>query len=376
VREVVTVSIWLTIGLVVAWVVLVVVRSPSADAGDQLAARIDLVIAETLLAERVQSFAYWICSVCTLLVIGGTIFRFFVVPPHVGVVGPDGTVHAQTRRPAGGNVGEATLRGAAVVGIVAAAFLVPLRTIALSGGRISAARDTDALWFVLDSRFGDAAVLRIAGLSILLLALADGPRLWRGGASRVGQAGRETLTDRATRRRATFVCGTLVVLLGYAMTGHPQATNPWVVHVAAQWVHITVAAAWFGGVTFLGIELRQQWRKGSARYTGEVVGRFSSMAEVTIIVAAVTGVLLANSQIHDPTAVLQSAYGRAFVGKMIALGVVLAIGGYNQQRLVPAIVERDEEAAWDHMRKALVFEVTLIALGVLLMTAAMTSGGI
>jgi putative copper export protein len=273
-------------------------------------------------------------------------------------------------------VAESTLRGASVVGIVAAAFLVPLRTIALSGGRISAAQDTGLLWFVLNSRFGDSAVLRIAGLSILLLALADGPRLWRGGAARAGRAGRESVTDRATRRRATFVAGTLVVLIGYALTGHPQATDPWLVHVAAQWVHVTVAAAWFGGVAFLGIELRQQWRKGSARYTGEVVARFSSLAEVTIVVAAVTGVLLANSQIHDPTAVLQSAYGRAFVGKMVALGAVLAVGGYNQQRLVPAIVDRDEQSAWDHLRRSLVVEVTLIALGVLLMTAAMTSGGI
>jgi putative copper export protein len=73
--------------------------------------------------------------------------------------------------------------------------------------------------------------------------------------------------------------------------------------------------------------------------------------------------------------VLESAYGRAFVGKMIALGIVLAIGGYNRQRLVPAIVEREERDAWDHLRRAVVVEVALIALGVLLMTAAMTSGG-
>ncbi len=166
------------------------------------------------------------------------------------------------------------------------------------------------------------------------------------------------------------------MLLGYARTGHPQATNPWMLHVAAQWAHVTVAAAWFGGVAFLAIELRQQWRRGSARYTAEVIARFSSMAEVTIILASITGVLLANSQIHDPTAVLQSAYGRAFVGKMVALGVVLALGGYNQQKLVPAIVERDEPDAWDHLRRAVATEVAIIALGVLLMTAAMTSGGI
>jgi copper resistance protein D len=374
-REAGRVGVGLLVGLVVGWVVLVVVRSPTADAGDQLASRIDLVIAETLLAERVLSFSYWIGSVSTLLVIGGAIFRFWVVPPHIGVVGDDGVVHAQTRRPGGGNIADATLQGAAVVGVVAAVFLVPLRTIALSGGRVAEATDPGALWFVATSRFGDSVVLRIAGLAILLLALSDGPRLWRGEAG-LGGTGREMLLGRATRRRLVFVAGLVVVLLGYAMTGHPQATNPWVVHVAAQWVHVTVAAAWFGGVCFLAIELRQQWRRGSARYTGEVVGRFSAMAEVTIILAALTGVLLANSQIHDPMAVLESAYGRAFVGKVVALGIVLVIGAYNQQRLVPAIVERDEPDAWDHLRRALVFEVVLIALGVLLLTAVMTSGGI
>jgi len=230
---------------------------------------------------------------------------------------------------------------------------------------------------VLNSRFGDSVVLRVSGLAILLLALADGPRLWQGPSASASAAhGRQALLDRATRRRLTFVAGLVVVLLGYARTGHPQATNPWMLHVAAQWAHITVAAAWFGGVAFLAIELRQQWRRGSARYTAEVIARFSSMAEVTIILASITGVLLANSQIHDPTAVLQSAYGRAFVGKMVALGVVLALGGYNQQKLVPAIVERDEPDAWDHLRRAVAVELAIITLGVLLMTAAMTSGGI
>jgi copper transport protein len=172
-----------------------------------------------------------------------------------------------------------------------------------------------------------------------------------------------------------FVLGTLIVLASYTLIGHPQATAPQIVNVPAQLIHVMVAAAWFGGVTFLGVELRHQWRTGSARYTAEVVARFSAMAEVTIVVAAVTGVVLANSQIHAPTAVLESAYGRAFVGKMIALGIVLAVGGYNQQKLVPAIVERDEPAAWDHLRRAVFVEIGLIALGILLMTAAMTSGG-
>ena len=32
-------------------------------------------------------------------------------------------------------------------------------------------------------------------------------------------------------------------------------------------------------------------------------------------------------------------------------------------------------AAWDHLRRAVFVEIGLIALGILLMTAAMTSGG-
>ena len=314
------------------------VRSPSAGAGDALAARIDLLIAETLLAERVQSFAYWIGSVCTLLVIGGDL-PLLRDPAPLGVVGGRGRPR-QTRRPGASNAAGPHCE-TAVIGIVATAFLIPLRTIALSGGEVSAATDGNALWFVLTSRFGDSAVLRIAGLAICYYcwptgaAVAGGPAVGRG-----PPVQQEPLVGRAGRRRAAFVPGTLVVLLGYARTAtRRRPTRGW--YVAAQWLHITVAAAWFGGVAFLGIELRQQWRRGRPG-TRPRWWPASSLAEVTIVVAWITGVLLANSQIHDPTAVLQSAYGRAFVGKMVALGVVLAVGGYNQQRLVPAIVERDE----------------------------------
>jgi hypothetical protein len=55
---------------------------------------------------------------------------------------------------------------------------------------------------------------------------------------------------------------------------------------------------------------------------------------------------------------------------------VAGIGGYNHSRLVPAIVERDDAIAWRHLGWTTAAEATLIVVGVLVMTAAMTSGGI
>jgi hypothetical protein len=58
------------------------------------------------------------------------------------------------------------------------------------------------------------------------------------------------------------------------------------------------------------------------------------------------------------------------------VGLVAAIGGYNHSRLVPAIVERRDTVAWRYLGWTTAAEATLIVVGVLVMTAAMTSGGI
>jgi putative copper export protein len=171
------------------------------------------------------------------------------------------------------------------------------------------------------------------------------------------------------------VVGGLVILLSYAIVGHPQATRPAILFVPIQCVHVVAVSTWFGGVAFLAIELRHQKREGTARDFAEVVRRFSTVAGVVIAVAGLTGLAMASSQLESLEALRETAYGRALMVKVSVLAIPVAIGGYNRQRVVPAVVNRDEPSAWRHLRVTLVLETVFIAMGVLLATAAMTSGG-
>jgi putative copper export protein len=307
------------------------------------------------------------------------------------------------------SAGLRVLRAAAMVGIAAGLASLPLRAASVSDAGFPAAWDLETLRFVLTGRFGDAALVRIAGLALLagfLPVLPIGPASRRpepdgpGGAGPYGSANGHRLTgrrprgrrvrgrgaraarayvggvaDRLVLERIACLVGGLIVLLSYAIVGHPQSSAPSFVLIPAQCIHVAVVSTWFGGVTFLALELRHQRRDGTARGFGEVVARFSTVASVTVALAGATGATMAWSQLHTLDALTSTAYGRALLAKLTVLAVPLALGFYNRQRLVPAIVGRDEAAAWRQIRLTLTLEALFIALGVLLATAAMTSGG-
>lgn len=94
-----------------------------------------------------------------------------------------------------------------------------------------------------------------------------------------------------------------------------------------------------------------------------------------MVLVVVSGAVLTAGQVRLREAFWTTPYGKALVAKLAFVAVVLAVGGYNRQRVVPAVAEHDDEAAWRHLRVTCVVESVVIALGVLLMTAAMTSGG-
>jgi len=141
-------------------------------------------------------------------------------------------------------------------------------------------------------------------------------------------------------------------------------------------VHVTAAAVWFGGGALLALEIQRRWRHDSPRAMAETIDRFSTLAGVSVALVTITGIVLAHSQLASPESLVTSHYGRALLVKLAFVGLVAAIGAYNHSRLVPAIVERSDTVAWRHLGWTTAAEATLIVVGVLVMTAAMTSGGI
>ena len=345
----------------VAVVVLVAARWPAARATGASPA-VDLAVVRALQADRVMSVATWIEYVATLTALGGAAFRLFVSRPAL----------------AGRGTPERVLLVTAVAGAAACVATLPLRAVVVGRGGLRAAVDPDALALVVTSRFGDAACLRLVALVLFALALARPPRGWE---RRLRVIRPETtmlvfgsISSRTIERVLCVVAGT-AALASFSLVGHPQASEPRGLLVAAQAAHVLAAAVWFGGGTVLALEIRRQRRWGSPRCSAETVARFSTVAGAALALVAVTGAVLARSQLASVAALWSTAYGRALLAKLALVGVVVALGAYNHYRLVPAVVRADDAAGWRMLGRTAAAEGVVMAAGILVATAAMTSGG-
>jgi putative copper export protein len=349
---------------VVAWFVLVVVRDPEPlAAGDQLAARLDGAVATSLRADHMAAFATWIVEATTTLVLGGVVFRSCIATAQTRALGwkPDRIIGV-----------------AAVLGTLAGLAAVPFRAAAIAGTERVVIVDPATLDFVASSRFGNSALLRGAGLLIAAFAVVDSP-----GRSE-GDEGSLRRRRRRSRARAPGTIannllgaiGALLILGAYAWTGHPQAADNRPLLVAGQAIHVLAISTWLGGVTLLYLQIRAGRRAGAIRTSAEVVARFSTAAGVAVAVAALSGIALAQEQIPSLDALTSTHYGRALCLKLGLVVVVLAIGGYNKEVVVPRIVEQQGPVAWRTLHRTLLLEAAVLIAGVLVATTAMISGGI
>jgi copper transport protein len=242
----------------------------------------------------------------------------------------------------------------------------------------AAAADLDVVRVVVTSRFGDAACLRLLGLGLFALTLLHPPPGWERRIRVIRPEGTLLLfgsISRRTAERTAYVVAALVVVASFTVVGHPQATEPRHLLVLSQAVHVVAASVWFGGVALLAVEIQQQRSRGTARASAETVARFSVLAGTCVGLVGLTGAVLASSQLTSLGAVASTGYGRALAVKLSLVAVVVAMGAYNHFRLVPGVVGRDEARAWRRLAHTAAVESFVIAVGVLVATAAMTSGG-
>ncbi|HET8618738.1 MAG TPA: CopD family protein, partial [Acidimicrobiales bacterium] len=348
--------------LAVALFVLVVLRWPDRGASDGPLAGLDGPIARSLVADRFLSVATWVENLATVLVIGGVSFRLYVSRPVL----------------TGRGTSERLLFAASLAGIAACLVSFPLRALVVSGEGIGALGDPDVLGVVFTSRFGDAACVRILGLVLFGLIVARPPQGWGRRVFVVGSQGSLVgfwSISRVTLERVACVAAGLVALASFSFVGHPQASEPRGFLLASQAVHVLAASVWFGGGVLLALEIVRQRRSGTARATAETVERFSTLAGVSVGLVMISGIVLAHSQLASLASLWETGYGRALVAKLAFVGLVAAVGGYNHSVLVPAIAGDDDPTAWRRLGWTCAAEGTIIAAGVLVMTAAMTSGG-
>jgi copper transport protein len=247
---------------------------------------------------------------------GSFSFGVGVVPPRTGTVAG-----------AAGNPLEALIRAAV---FILAAWLV--------GGAL--------FWlFVYRADWPETLTLGVAlglQLAVLFWTLAWG--LAAGGAGRLFDTVFNTQLGRVFIARNVFALGLVLAtlwgpaarlgiglgLLGTVSLGsHATATaDPLAVFI--DWAHLAGAAAWAGGLMRL---VALAWSgRGQKIDWGGVVGRFSNLAMVSVVLIGLTGLYRAWQELGEPSALVDTVWGRLLLAKTATAGLALLLGGFHLLR--------------------------------------------
>jgi copper transport protein len=99
-----------------------------------------------------------------------------------------------------------------------------------------------------------------------------------------------------------------------------------------------------------------------------VVGRFSNIATIAIVLVGITGGFLAWNEVRTLHALTSTGYGRLLLAKVALVSWVAVLGAYNHFRLVPALTRGKVTAALSQLWRTVGLEVVT-----LLVVVAITS---
>ncbi len=158
---------------------------------------------------------------------------------------------------------------------------------------------------VLATRFGQAALVRIAGAGLLMV-----------GVSLV-----------LPKRLRDVLCATaaLATVLGVVLANH-ATTGRWVpVAIGADLLHVAATCAWVGGLVALAVWILVPSPGDEVAGAAlPAVRRFSNLATVSVIVLIATGTLQAIRQVGGPTALTTTDYGRTLIVKICIVALLVA----------------------------------------------------
>ena len=194
-----------------------------------------------------------------------------------------------------------------------------------------AATDTALLGDTLRDQFGISALVRMAGLAVLIVGVVV--------------AGRRD-PERGKARWVVAGVGAAATVASFPVTGHSQSTSPRPLIVLADVVHLGAASIWLGGLVFLALAIRrrQDDDRHGRKVLAETVSRFSVMATSAVLALAAAGLLFAYKQTGSIHALTSTRYGELLIAKVSLALVVGLIGLYNNRVLVPTIEQNPGRA--------------------------------
>ena len=193
---------------------------------------------------------------------------------------------------------------------------------------------------VLDTRFGIVWGLgAVAWVAVLALAVAQRATAPAARPATVGAAGVAVPRTGPWLAALALPLGWLVCLP--ALGGHASVQDPVAVLLPANVLHVLAASAWIGGIATLVVALPAATRRleppDRTRLLSGAVGRFSTLALVSVAALLTGGILQSLLELGAVDDLVDTAYGRAIVVKSVLVLGLLGLGARNRRRTLPAL---------------------------------------
>ncbi|MGH2946013.1 MAG: copper resistance D family protein, partial [Solirubrobacteraceae bacterium] len=234
--------------------------------------------------------------------------------------------------------------GAVLLGVVATALAIVLEAATVAGVSFWAALDPDVLELVSETRVVQAWSARLV-VWIVLAALVVGimrpgrmPVLRRAALGADGVA----LGSGPSRSQALVLFAAMGALAMTApLAGHAASHSPRGLLAGSDTVHVLCMCMWLGGLVMLVLALplgaRALVPQDATPLMATVVGRFSRMAMVAVTLLLLSGIVNSVVLVASFDALVETAYGRLVLAKIALFGALIALGAFNQRRMLPEL---------------------------------------
>jgi len=290
------------------------------------------------------------------------------------------------------------VRRAALLAIAGTLLELPLQAIILDGGSADAIAAPGVYGELLGGDFGTGMLLRLVGAALVLAGMrvqlasiresddpaptsADSqptfeqPIVGHGGiATRARGTSAPVETHRVRVESSPLaLAGAVALVASIAFIGHTASSEPrWLV-IASAVVHVTAGGLWVAGVAMLAATLWRRHRSGAELEAALLAARFSVAAVASVAAIAVSGLALGIAILGDVGSLFSTDFGRVLLLKVGLVGVLVALGAYNQRVLIPTldVRRRGRSRAAGHKLRRVVTAEVITFLAVVAATAAL-----
>jgi putative copper resistance protein D len=224
---------------------------------------------------------------------------------------------------------QAWLRGklliAAITALVAGLFWFAFATAGMAGS-IGAVLDWTTLNLVVTTTdFGRIWLPRLALLVLVVVLLLS--------------------KNFSASTRLLVLGAAALALTSIADTGHAGADNGpnSTLHITADAVHLSAAAAWIGGLFVLSFVLAS---KPSRTATDKILMRFSGMGYAAVALIVASGLVNSWILVGSVGKLFTTPYGRWLVTKLVLFFAMVAIAAANRFWIVPGMARAADTSVW------------------------------